>query len=410
MNQVYTVSQINGYLKQKLDEDLNLKSVFVQGEISNFIHHMKSGHYYFTLKDGRSAIKCVMFQWNTRHLRFLPGNGMRVIVFGSVQLYDRDGVCQIYCSDLQPDGVGALYLALEQLKERLSAEGLFDPSRKRPLPQLPGRIGVVTSKNGAALQDIRNILSRRYPIGELVVIPALVQGEGAPESICEGIRRAQDAGLDLLIVGRGGGSLEDLWAFNDERVVRAIAGSEVPVISAVGHEVDYTLSDLAADLRAPTPSAAAELAAPDQTQLAALVKGVWQRLSMGMETSFGACRTSLEQQVLRLRRCSPEKLLETSQLRLSGLRSRLSKQGAALTEKPEGELRRLETALEALSPLRVLSRGYSILFAGGKAVTSVKELAEGEKVILRLADGQAEAQITAVPAPEGSKHEQCNDL
>lgn len=401
MNQVYTVSQVNGYLKQLLDGDPRLKTVFVQGEISNFVHHMKSGHMYFTLKDEKAAIKCVMFQWNARRLRFLPGNGMRVVVFGSIQLYDRDGVCQIYCSDIQPDGVGALYLAFEQLKERLAREGLFDPAHKRPLPPLPRRIGMVTSKNGAALQDVLNILSRRYPIGELVVIPALVQGEGAPESICAGILRAQSAGLDVLIVGRGGGSLEDLWAFNDERVARAIYDSRVPVISAVGHEVDFTIADFAADLRAPTPSAAAELAAPDVSGIRAAVAETRRRLDRGVRVCADESAALLEQWNRRLRLCSPARALDGAAVRLKTLEDRLRAAGAQLTARPSAELLRLETTLEALSPLKVLCRGYSITFADHRAVTSVSQLEPGTPVEIRLADGSAEARVTAV-SPERS--------
>ena len=401
MNQVYTVSQVNGYLKQLLDGDPRLKTVFVQGEISNFVHHMKSGHMYFTLKDEKAAIKCVMFQWNARRLRFLPGNGMRVVVFGSIQLYDRDGVCQIYCSDIHPDGVGALYLAFEQLKERLAREGLFAPAHKRPLPPLPRRIGMVTSKNGAALQDVRNILSRRYPIGELVVIPALVQGEGAPESICAGILRAQSAGLDVLIVGRGGGSLEDLWAFNDERVARAIYDSRVPVISAVGHEVDFTIADFAADLRAPTPSAAAELAAPDVSSIRAAVAETRRRLDRGARVCADESAALLEQWNRRLRLCSPARALDGAAVRLKTLEDRLRAAGAQLTARPSAELLRLETALEALSPLKVLCRGYSITFADHRAVTSVSQLELGTPVEIRLADGSAEARVTAV-SPERS--------
>ncbi len=400
MNQVYTVAQSNGYLKQLLDGDVQLKSIFVRGEISNFVHHMKSGHFYFTLKDGKSALKCVMFQWNVRHLRFLPGNGMSVIVFGSVQLYDRDGVCQIYCTDIQPDGVGALYMAFEQLKERLDREGLFDPAHKRPLPPLPRRIGMVTSKSGAALQDVRNVLSRRYPIGELVLIPALVQGEGAPESICAGIARAQTAGLDLLIVGRGGGSLEDLWAFNDERVARAIYASRIPVISAVGHEVDTTIADFAADLRAPTPSAAAELAAPDISGLRAALLEQKKRMERGVLRRMEEAETRLEQEKRRLQACSPERSLAAAGSRFLELRERLRKQGTQLTARPAAELFRLETALEALSPLRVLSRGYTITFADNRVVSSVSQLEPGTPVQIKLADGSAEARITAVcPAP-----------
>ena len=259
MNQILTVSQINGYLKGLLDEDVQLKSIYIRGEISNFTNHLRTGHFYFTLKDARTSIKAVMFKWNASRLRFMPQNGMSVIIFGSVQLFERDGICQIICADMQPDGLGALYMAFEQLKERLGREGLFDPGHKKPLPQYPEKIAVVTAKTGAAIQDIIHILSRRWPLGELILCPALVQGEGAPASIVSALQLAETVSPDVIIVGRGGGSLEDLWAFNDERVARAVYACRVPVISAVGHETDYTICDLVADLRAPTPSAAAEL-------------------------------------------------------------------------------------------------------------------------------------------------------
>lgn len=263
--QAVTVTQLNRYIKAKLSLDPKLSGLTVKGELSNFKCHQKSGHFYFTLKDEFCAVKAVMFRQNASRVRFAPEDGMKVIVTCSVQVYERDGVYQLYCEAMQPDGIGELYLAFEQRKEKLQKEGLFDPAHKRPLPRYPKRIGVVTSKTGAALQDILNILRRRYPIAEVVLFSALVQGEEAPASIVQGIRSAgKCSDLDVLIVGRGGGSMEDLWAFNDEAVAHAAYDSPVPVVSAVGHEVDFTILDFVADLRAPTPSAAAELCTPEK--------------------------------------------------------------------------------------------------------------------------------------------------
>lgn len=396
---VYTVSQINRSLKGKLDGDPVYQNLFIRGEISNFTHHMKTGHFYFTLKDQSASIKAIMFQWNTKHLRFLPQNGMNVILFGNVQLFERDGICQINCLDMQPDGVGALAIAFEQLKEKLAAQGVFDPAHKRPLPPLPRKIGVVTSKNGAALQDIRQILSRRYPVVELVLIPVLVQGENAPASICAGIAAAQDAGLDLLIVGRGGGSLEDLWAFNDEQVAWAIYRSKIPVISAVGHEVDVTIADLAADLRAPTPSAAAELAVPDRESLLASLADIRARLDRAAVRNLSTNQSAYQALALRLEKNSPESRCRMLSDKLDSLKIRLNQQGERILERPSAELRKQAEKLEALSPLKVLLRGYAAVFEGKKVVSSVSNLEKGSHISIRLADGTAEAEILAV-SPE----------
>ncbi len=396
---VYTVSQINRSLKGKLDGDPAYQNLFIRGEISNFTHHMKTGHFYFTLKDQSASIKAIMFQWNTKHLRFLPQNGMNVILFGNVQLFERDGICQINCLDMQPDGVGALAIAFEQLKQKLAAQGVFDQAHKRPLPPLPRKIGVVTSKNGAALQDIRQILSRRYPVVELVLIPVLVQGENAPASICAGITAAQDAGLDLLIVGRGGGSLEDLWAFNDEQVAWAIYHSKIPVISAVGHEVDVTIADLAADLRAPTPSAAAELAVPDKEFILASLADIRSRLDRAVVRNLSANQSAYQALALRLEKNSPESRCRMLSDKLDSLKIRLNQQGGRILERPSAELRKQAEKLEALSPLKVLLRGYAAIFEGKKVVSSVSNLEKGSHISIRLADGTAEAEILAV-SPE----------
>ena len=276
---VLTIAQLNRYVKSRLDADENLYNVFLVGEISNFTDHYKTGHFYFTLKDSDAQIKAVMFRQNALRVKFKPENGLKVIVRGRVSLYEAAGSYQVFVDDMQPDGVGALNLAFEQLKERLQKEGLFDEAHKKPLPRYPQRIGVITSETGAAVQDILNILGRRFPYAEVVLAPVLVQGDGAPEQMIAALQdfnRLQNA--DVIIIGRGGGSAEDLWAFNDENLAYAVYRSEIPVISAVGHETDFTICDFVADLRAPTPSAAAELAVPDQTELRAEILNMSYRM------------------------------------------------------------------------------------------------------------------------------------
>ncbi len=440
MNQVLTVSQINGYLKELLDEDVQLKSIYVRGEISNFIHHLKSGHFYFTLKDERSSIRAVMFKWNASRLRFIPKNGMNVILFGSVNFYERDGICQLICADMQPDGLGALYMAYEQLKEKLAREGLFDPAHKKPLPPFPKRIGVVTAKTGAALQDIIHILSRRYPLGELVLYPALVQGDLAPDSLVKAIGEAGRDKPDLLIVGRGGGSLEDLWAFNDERVARAVYDCPVPVISAVGHEVDYTICDLVADLRAPTPSAAAELCAPDIAGIReelddlkeALRRGLSDRIKvegaalaalsrrLGVSSPENLTRRAAERLVVltgRLQRAasrkltlsqaetervkarffalSPEKRLPQLSQSMDVLSGRLARGMGETLSRREAELKRAEASLEALSPLKVLARGYTVTTKEGQTA-ELSKLQPGDEIHTRFIDGMVSSRVTGV--------------
>lgn len=441
MNQILTVSQINGYLKGLLDEDVQLKSIYIRGEVSNCTHHLKTGHFYFTLKDARTSIKAVMFKWNASHLRFMPRNGMSVIIFGSVQLFERDGICQIICADMQPDGLGALYMAFEQLKEKLQREGLFDASHKLPLPALPQKIAVITAKTGAALQDIINILSRRYPIGELMLFPALVQGEQAPDSIVEALQAAEAASPDVIILGRGGGSLEDLWCFNDERVARAVYACRLPVISAVGHEVDYTICDFVADLRAPTPSAAAELCAPDVSGLREELVSLRQSLKRCLSDRLRLEQAALTAAKSRLAASSPENLLSRREERLKFLTGRMD---AALAAKISGSEGRLQTvhyrltaasperkidalsgqvhqlrekvqaaaghqlllkqnafgkaaaSLEALSPMKVLSRGYTVTTVDGRAILDVSALHEGQTLETRFANGKVCSVITDI--------------
>ncbi|MBE6807149.1 MAG: exodeoxyribonuclease VII large subunit [Ruminococcaceae bacterium] len=393
---VISVAQLNHYVKTLLEGDPNLASVQVCGEISNFTHHYQSGHMYMTLKDDGAAVRAVMFKWSASKLQFRPEDGMRVIVRARVSLYENTGGYQIYIDEMQPDGVGALQVAFEQLKKKLAAEGLFDDSRKKPLPKYPTRVGVITSPTGAAVRDILNVLGRRYPLADVVFCPVLVQGEGAAPSIVEAIRRFNAASAaDLLIVGRGGGSIEDLWAFNEESVARAVAESAIPVISAVGHETDFTICDFVADLRAPTPSAAAELAVPDAGRLLSFMDNVRARLSTATRNHVSGASARLS--VLKEKRClsAPQYYTEEQSLRLDYLTRRFV---AASQQQLGAADRRLAAAaskLDALSPLKVLGRGYSIGYtAAGEVLDSVNRVQVGESLRLRLADGTLRCEVT----------------
>lgn len=390
----YSVSEVNRFVKQILAAEDILYGLHIRGEISNFVNHVRSGHFYFTLKDQSSSIKCVMFRSNASRLPFLPENGMNVILRGDVQVFERDGVYQVYVADIQPDGTGALYMAYEQLKKKLEAEGLFDPARKRPLPPYPDTVGVVTSKTGAALQDILNILRRRYPVCTVKLFPALVQGEQAPVSLVRALRRAGCEKLDLLIIGRGGGSLEDLWAFNDEGVARAIASCPVPVISAVGHEVDYTIADFAADLRAPTPSAAAELAVPDIANLVTMIDN-YQEIVYNYTVS---CLQNGEQRLdslfTRLSARSPEAVLAHAQHDVKALDSRLHLSFEGAFSKCSQRFAGAVDLLESLSPLKVLTRGYSITFdRAGRVARSASKLRPGDRITTRFHDGEVVSTV-----------------
>lgn len=393
MSAVLTVSQLNRYVAFKLKEDKNLHGKLIRGEISNFTNHAKSGHFYFTLKDSESSVKAVMFRDMASRLPFMPKSGMRVIVSADVRVYERDGVYQLYVTDMQPDGAGALYLALEQLKERLSREGIFDESRKKPLPPLPKKIGIVTSADAAALRDMLNILARRYPLAEVTVFPAAVQGETAPDSICKAVRYADRRNMDLLICGRGGGSFEDLSAFNTEAVARCIQGCSTPVISAVGHETDFTVADMAADLRAPTPSAAAELAAPDIAFLYGRLNALEKALKDSFMNRLNERYQRLENASRQLERLDPKERAARLKEKFSQSEKRLK---AAFTIKLRdcgGLLAEKSAALDGLSPLKTLSRGYSLIYKDEKLVNSAAELSAGDRVDIRLSDGTVSAVI-----------------
>lgn len=391
-----TVSQLNRYIKEKIAEDYNLRAITLKGEISNFTNHIKTGHFYFTLKDDNCSIRAIMFKGNASKVKFDVENGMNVIVQGNVQVFERDGVYQFYCDTMEPDGIGALYLAFEQLKQKLSAKGMFDEIHKKPLPVMPKKIGIVTSKTGAALQDIINILTRRYPIGTIILIPALVQGENAPASIVEGIRSAEATDIDVLIVGRGGGSIEDLWAFNEEIVAQAIFDCSIPIISAVGHEIDFTISDFVADLRAPTPSAAAELCAPDVGELKRKLDSMEQMLSHHVMYGLKNKYDSLKGMYQRLVSLSPENKLKQSEQELEQKQQRLSLAFDNLLKIKRETFTAKVSMLEALSPLKVLTRGYSITYREDEIVSSVTQLKEGEPIKTKLKDGTAYSAVTKV--------------
>lgn len=390
---VITVSQINKYIGFILKGDRNLQGIMIKGEISNFVRHYRSGHIYFTLKDAESSVKAVMFASAAARLKFEPEDGMSVIVSGSVNVYERDGVYQIYVNDIMPEGAGAANAALEQLKKKLAKEGIFDQAHKRPLPAMPRKIGVVTSLSGAAVRDIINVLTRRYPLCEVYAVNALVQGEEAPDSVCRGIIKAENAGCDVIIIGRGGGSSEDLSAFNTEKVTRAVYGAKVPVISAVGHETDFTLTDMAADMRAPTPSAAAELASPTIESLYERV----ERLAAQADSAFRRKLNSAEERVsllaARLAARSPENRLKLAAERLDALGRRNDAAIERLMERKSAELARNAAALDSLSPLKVLSRGYSLVYRDGELLNSSENISKGDRVELRFGSGGASAEI-----------------
>ena len=391
---VLSITQLNEYIRGRMDADPLLTQVAVRGEISNYKLY-PSGHHYFTLKDESSALKCVMFKGNAMRLRFRPENGMKIIAMGKVSVFPRDGAYQLYCTAMAMDGVGDLYAAFEQLKRKLEAQGLFDPAHKKPLPKYPGTIGIITSSAGAAVHDMLRILRKRYPLSKVRLLPVRVQGAEAPGEIAAAIRYANYWHLaDLLIVGRGGGSLEDLWAFNAEVVAYAIYESEIPVISAVGHEPDVTISDFVADLRAATPSNAAELAVPDQD---ALRQNLDSRTT-AMATALNRQIRSAQQHLDVLSRSpalkSPDGYLEQRRKSLELLTNRLvAAQNQNITRKNQQYIAAV-SKLDAMSPLKVLTRGYAMTQnAQGQVVRSVKQVELGERLSIRLSDGELSATV-----------------
>ena len=392
-----SVSELNARIKGLIESDPVLGSVYVRGELSNYKVY-PSGHHYFTLKDAESSLRCVMFRSAASKLRFRPESGMRVTAWGRVAVYPRDGAYQLYCEGLMPEGAGDLQVAYEQLKAKLADEGLFDPAHKKPIPRYPERIAVITSSAGAAVHDIIRVLRKRWPVAKVVLLPVRVQGVEAPPEIAGALRYANKYRVaDVIITGRGGGSIEDLWAFNDERVARAIYASELPVISAVGHEPDVTIADFVADLRAATPSNAAELVAPDMSELRDALRSAAARLDQAVDRGLSQRRAALTELSSRRVMQSPTGFIDQRRLELDSIRLRLDAAATGRLNRERQEFARLAAKLDALSPLKVLGRGYSIaLDAEGRAVRESAQLKAGDKLDLRLSRGGAKCLVESV--------------
>ncbi len=419
MNDKYlTVSAITRYLKAKFDVDENLQTVFLKGEISNFKAHT-TGHFYFSLKDETSKINAIMFRSNASKVLFKPADGMKVLVTGRISVYEAMGSYQIYVDEMIEDGVGNLYVAFEQLKKKLQDEGLFDKEHKRPIPKIPKRVGIVTASTGAAIRDIMTTIKRRFPICETILFPTLVQGENAKDDIARNIERAQDYDLDILIVGRGGGSIEDLWPFNEEIVARAIYNSKVPVISAVGHEVDFTIADFVADLRAPTPTAAAELAVPNMSDLKKHIDQLSIRLNEAIYKKVNYLKLYLDSVKNSFVIKNPMVMFENKKQSLDLINDKLNNLMLGKVDKLKNELEKLKKSyvltnpkllykdkvifikniidkLNLLNPLNILARGYSITYLNDKNLKSVKEVNKEDLLKIKLSDGLVNARVTDI--------------
>lgn len=392
--QILSITQINEYIRSKMDADPLLAGVAVRGEISNYKLY-PSGHHYFTLKDEGGALKCVMFKGNAMRLRFRPENGMKVISIGKISVFPRDGAYQLYCSSLTVDGVGDLHAAFEQLKAKLAEQGLFDPAHKKPLPKYPGVVGIVTSSAGAAVHDMIRILRKRYPLTKVLLFPVRVQGVEAPPEIVGAIRYANRYKLaDLLIVGRGGGSIEDLWAFNDERVARAIYDSEIPIISAVGHEPDVTISDFVADLRAATPSNAAELGVPDQDALRQMLDSYTESMGISLSRQIRAGRLHLKALSESPALKSPTAYLHQRKQTLEILKNRMLSAQIQTVERKKRKFVEQTAKLDAMSPLKVLTRGYAMAQTeDGHVLKSISQVELGQRITVCVADGSLSATV-----------------
>ncbi len=393
---VVTVSQLNRRISVLLSGEKTFADLCVRGEISNLVMHYKSGHIYFSLKDETAAVKVVMFRSNAEKLTFLPEDGMSVVVRGSVQCFERDGVYQIYAGEIIPEGAGKQAVAFEQLKEKLSAEGLF--SQKRDIPKFPKKIAVVTSETGAALQDILNILSRRYPFVKVVLIPVMVQGESAPKSIVDGIKTANETDADVIIFGRGGGSAEDLSAFNTELVARAVFASRIPTISAVGHEIDFSIADFTADLRAPTPSAAAELAVPEKETLSAALDTYKARIAKQILTLFDRKLSGAENTYEKIRAKNPAQKLQNNEQLIENRRNEIRGKMQSILRSREQLMYAKAAVISALNPLAVLLRGYSIAYKEGSVISSIENVENGDEITVKLSDGEITAVVKAAKA------------
>ncbi len=414
-NEYLTVTQLTRYIKYKLDNDTNLREVYLKGEISNFKAHTR-GHFYFTIKDEGSRINAVMFASSASKVKFEPVDGMKILVTGRISVYEATGGYQIYVNEMMEDGVGNLYVAFEQLKKKLASEGLFDEARKKRIPKIPERVGVITAPTGAAIRDIISTINRRFPLTEVILLPSLVQGEGAKEDIVRQIKRAEDYNLDVLIVGRGGGSIEDLWAFNEEIVARAISQCPIPIISAVGHEVDFTIADFVADLRAPTPTGAAEIAVPNKTDVINYINQLNLRNRKAIGTIIELKKKRLDNikghyilnNPLDLYSAKIQKLdylteslvknykviIDKEKVKLNNIKTRpLFSNPLVIIDKTKQRYTNILSKLDALSPLKTLERGYGIIKLNDKAVTSIKDLKKDDLINIELKDGKKKAII-----------------
>lgn len=395
---VLSVSQLNRYIKMNFDADENLANIFISGEISNFTNHYRTGHLYFTLKDDSAAVRAVMFNSSAKRLKFMPEDGMKVIARGRVSVYEASGQYQLYVDDMQPDGVGALNLAYEQLKEKLQKEGLFSELHKKPLPPYPEKVGVITSPTGAAVRDIINVLGRRFPYAEIVFCPVLVQGDGAHLQLTDAVNLFNsERAADVIIIGRGGGSIEDLWEFNDEGLARAVYNSEIPVISAVGHETDFTICDFVADMRAPTPSAAAELAVPDANELQYALSSLKNRMFLNVSSGIADRRSRLEYLTSKGALKSPDEMLSNRSQRLDTAFSKMLSSYENRIGGKKVEFISAATALSKLDPMSVLMRGFAFVSdKNGKNVYSSQALAKGDKINVRFHDGSAVCEVKEI--------------
>ena len=416
MNEKYiTVSQLTRYIKYKIDNDIHLNEVFLKGEISNFKAHSR-GHFYFTLKDEGSRINAVMFASSTKNIKFIPQDGMKVLVTGKISVFEANGGYQIYVNDMLEDGVGNLYIAFEQLKKKLEEEGLFDQSKKKPIPKIPKRVGVVTAPTGAAIKDIISTIKRRWPLTEILLFPSLVQGEDAAADIVKQIKLSKNYEIDTLIVGRGGGSIEDLWPFNEEIVARAIYECETPIISAVGHEIDFTIADFVADLRAPTPTGAAELAVPAISDVKNYINQLQIRLNKSVQTKLTINKQKLKEITSRYIFTNPITIYQTKEMLFDSLLDRLKyattnlvtikekqfdrikssyifKNPYQLLDKKSNKYLQLISKLETLSPLLTLKRGYTMTKLDNKVLTSSKQAKKGDKLEIEFSDGKVQTEV-----------------
>ncbi len=391
-----TVSQLNEYIKAIFDSTPNFYDIYIKGEISNFTNHYRTGHFYFSLKDDSSVLKCVMFRAAASSLTFMPENGMKVIVRGRISVFQRDGVYQLYAEEITPDGIGSLYLAFEQLKQKLETKGLFSEMYKKPIPRFPQRIGIITAETGAAVADMKNIITRRYPITEIYIYPSLVQGAQAPANLIKGLRYFNEKfPVDTIIIGRGGGSIEDLWAFNNEELAYAVFESQIPVISAVGHETDFTICDFVADLRAPTPSAAAELAVPDRNELLSEITGFEAIIQTLMQNIISEYKSAINHVSNTGMFKDPMAYIHRMTDRLSYFSDQISRRMCDSISKQKNKLSESSAKLSVLSPLSVLSRGYSLVKAeNGSLLSDIGSVSIGDNINITLKNGNISATVT----------------